>query len=119
DVWTALVHLEGDRGIAAARRPLPDRPQRKILSQKMRTSFLLFTFACGIASAAFAAEQSPAEAKLREALRNTMLQLRTAQSERDTLQITKDQLEMDKKEALEKLAALGKESTAKQAVAEK
>ncbi len=49
------------------------------------------------AVAAQAAEQNPAEAKLRESLRNTMLQMRTLQGERDTLQAEKDQAEAAKK----------------------
>jgi hypothetical protein len=59
-----------------------------------------------------AADQNPAEAKLRESLRGTMLQLRTVQGERDTLQAEKTQLEADKKDLTAKVAALGKQLAA-------
>lgn len=58
------------------------------------------------------AEPNAAEAKLRESLRNTMLQLRTIQGERDTLAAEKAQLEQDKTAAIEKAETLGKQIVA-------
>src|SRR4051794_27609761 len=84
----------------------------------MRLLVLTFLFLV-TAVAVQAAEQNPAEAKLRESLRNTMLQMRTLQGERDTLQAANDQLTAEKKALEEKLAALTKESAANQAAAEK
>ena len=84
----------------------------------MKPFFLTFLVLVA-ATAAQAAEQNPAETKLRESLRNTMLQMRTLQGERDTLQAAKDQADAEKKALEEKLAALTKESAASQAAAEK
>jgi hypothetical protein len=74
----------------------------------MRTTLILLL----LLSSLSAAEVSPAEAKLREALRNTMLQLRTAQGERDTLQAEKAQLEQDKQAATAQAEALAKQTAA-------
>lgn len=62
---------------------------------------------------------SPAETKLREGLRNTMLQLRTVQGERDTLQAEKAVLEQEKTALTEKVEAVTKEATGAQQTAEK
>jgi hypothetical protein len=59
-----------------------------------------------------AADQNAAEAKLRESLRGTMLQLRTIQGERDQLQADKTQLEADKKDLTGKVQALTKQAAA-------
>ena len=56
-----------------------------------------------------AADQSAVEAKLRESLRGTTLQLRTIQAERDALQIAKTQLEQEKIDLEQKLAAAVKQ----------
>ncbi len=53
-----------------------------------------------------------AAAKMRDALRNTMLQLRTIQAERDALQVEKTTLEQEKKDLTEKLAAALKQLVA-------
>lgn len=71
-----------------------------------------------IAVSAFGADAPGPEAKMREALRNTMLQMRTLQTEKDALQVAKDQLEADKKIVDEKLAAMSKQSEADQKVAQ-
>lgn len=56
-----------------------------------------------------AADQNAAEAKLRESLRATTLQVRTIQGERDALQIAKAQLEQEKTDLEQKLAAAVKQ----------
>src|SRR5580765_109123 len=80
-----------------------------------------FALLLGLVSPALqAADQAgAADAKMREALRNTTLQLRTLQSERDALQIAKDEAEADKKALTAKLDALTKENAASQAASEK
>ena len=50
-----------------------------------------------------AADPSAAEVKLRENLRNAMLQLRTMQTERDTLQAAKTQLDQEKQALTEQM----------------
>ena len=62
---------------------------------------------------------SAGDAKLREALRNTTLQLRTIQTERDSLQAAKEEAEAEKKALSAKLDALTKENAATQAASEK
>ena len=82
-----------------------------------RSRFILLTLASlAIGHTAFAqqAAPNPAEAKLREGLRNTMLQLRTMQGERDQLAADKTVLENEKKELEGKLEALAKQSAANQ-----
>jgi chromosome segregation ATPase len=78
----------------------------------MRT--LLVTFILFTTIALHGAEQSPAEAKLRDTLRNTLLQLRAAHGERDTLEAEKAQLEQDKQAAINRLEALTKQAAAAQ-----
>jgi chromosome segregation ATPase len=80
---------------------------------------LIFAILLVMVVATQGADQNPAEAKLRESLRNTVLQMRTLQGERDTLQAAKDQLEAEKKALEDKLAALTRETVANQAAAEK
>jgi len=59
-----------------------------------------------------AAEQpNPAEARLREALRSTMLQLRTAQNDGAALQVAKAELEKKNKELEDKVKLLTKNGT--------
>jgi hypothetical protein len=73
-------------------------------------------FACGLS----AAEQAnPAEARLREALRNTMLQLRTAETERATLQAAQAEHEEKIKTLTAQVAALTKQSAADKDAADK
>jgi len=60
-----------------------------------------------------------AETKLRESLRNTMLQLRAAETERDTLKAAQDQVEADKKTAEENLAKVTKQSIADKETSDK
>jgi len=63
-----------------------------------------------IATTAVAADQpSPAELKMREALRNTMLQLRTAETEKANLQAANTELTEKNKASEEKVTALSKQ----------
>lgn len=64
------------------------------------------------ASTIQAADQNSAEAKLRETLKNTMLQMRTIQGERDSLQIAKTQLDQEKASLEQKLTAATKQLVA-------
>jgi uncharacterized protein (DUF3084 family) len=66
----------------------------------------------GLMLAASAQQPSPAEVKLREQLRSTMLQLRTLETEKATLTAEKATLEAEKKEANDKLDALTKKHDA-------
>jgi len=87
-----------------------------------RSYFILLIIASlAAAHTAFAqqAQPNPAEAKLREGLRNTMLQLRTMQGERDQLTVDKTVLENEKKELTDKLEALTRQSAANQDAAQK
>jgi len=75
--------------------------------------------AIGHSAGAQQAQPSAAEAKLREGLRNTMLQLRTMQGERDQLIVEKATLEGEKTTLTEKLDALTKQAAANQDAATK
>jgi hypothetical protein len=67
-----------------------------------------------------AADQAgAAEAKLRESLRGTMLQLRNAETERANLQAAKTELEAKNKELTDQAAAMSKQTAANQAEADK
>lgn len=69
---------------------------------------------------AFAADQpSPAEQKLRDSLRNTMLQMRTIQGERDAMQAEKEAAEAEKADLAAKLEKLTKDYEAQKVAAEK
>ncbi len=68
---------------------------------------------------ASAADQDAAEAKLREGLRNAMLQARSLQTERDTLQAEKTQLQAEMKAATERADALQKQLAADKDAADK
>src|SRR4051812_44062004 len=92
---------------------------RSLLMKGVLLVTLQLTLLAAVIGAASAAEVSPAEAKLRGSLRNTMLQMRTLQGERDTLQAEKDALEAERKTLSEKLEALTKQSAAEQASAGK
>src|SRR5688572_1674625 len=77
----------------------------------------LLTCLCDPVSAADSA--GAAEAKLRESLRATMLQLRNAEAEKATLQATQTELEAKNKMLAEQLESLSKQATANQAEAER
>jgi hypothetical protein len=88
--------------------------------QRQLSSFLIGSFAILSASQLIAADSlSPGEVKLRETLRNTMLQLRTAETERATLQAAQAENDAKLKDAIGKLDALTKERTADREAAEK
>lgn len=67
-------------------------------------------FAATVGSVSLAADQaSPAELKMREALRNTMIQLRTAETERANLQAAQAEMEQKNKDLTAKVEALSKQ----------
>jgi DNA repair exonuclease SbcCD ATPase subunit len=78
----------------------------------MQRAFILTLFLLLSFQLAPAADQDAATVKLREQLRNTLLQLRTLQRERDTLQGEKTQLETDKKALTTKVETLTKQLVA-------
>jgi hypothetical protein len=84
---------------------------------------LIFTSLAGIAlgsSGLLAADQpSAAEAKLRESLRATMLQLRTAETERANLQAAQAESEAKNKSLTEQMEALTKQAAANQGEADR
>lgn len=81
-------------------------------------SILTLALLTGIA--AHAAEQaSPAELKMREALRNTMLQLRTAETERANLQAANTELTEKNKASEAKITALTKQLADEKTAADK
>jgi len=84
----------------------------------MRTALSLFLLSAVVLSAE-AADPNPAEAKLRESLRNTTLQLRSAQAERDTLQAEKTQLDQEKQKLAGELEAATKQAAIDQETASK
>jgi hypothetical protein len=65
------------------------------------------------------AAEADGEAKLREALRNSMLQLRNAETERSTLQTAQAQLADENKALKEQIELLKKHATTDRAAAEK
>ena len=71
---------------------------------------LLLSVAAAI-SPARAADAGTAEAKLREALRTTMLQLRTAETERANLQAAKDEADQKGRDLAAKVDALAKQAS--------
>lgn len=85
----------------------------------MKPAAFIFLNLAFVAALAAADAPNPAEAKLREGLRNTMLQLRTIQAERDALQAEKAQNELEKKALADKAEALTKAAAANQEAAEK
>ena len=72
-----------------------------------------------LATSAFAADPAAADTKLRESLRNSMLQLRTITAERDALLAGKAQLEADKKAAADQVSAMTKQLAADKDAADK
>jgi len=82
--------------------------------------YTAFPFYLVLATTIFAAEGVDAnEAKLREALRNTTLQLRTAEAERATLQAAQAGLTEEKKTLETKFETLRKQAVAERAAEEK
>lgn len=72
------------------------------------------------ASSVLAADQpSPAELKMRESLRNTMMQLRTAETERANLQAAQAELEQKNKTLATQVEALTKQAAEDKAKADK
>jgi hypothetical protein len=85
-----------------------------------RPATLLLCSIFALASQTLAADApSAAETKLRESLRNTMLQMRTLQGERDTLQAEKDTAEAEKADLATKLETLSKQHETTKAENEK
>lgn len=84
----------------------------------MPRNYPALLLACLVASSSVAAEApnapSAAEAKLRESLRATMLQLRTAETERATFQAEKATLEESVKALTEKLEAQTKDGESRE-----
>ena len=79
---------------------------------------LLVGFACWLADRdVHAADQG--DAKLRENLRNTLVQLRTLQKERDTLQIEKTQWEQERQSLTKQVEAVTKQMAADKAETDK
>ena len=89
------------------------------MSRTFSTLLALGLFAAALPARAQQAQPSAAEAKLREGLRNTMLQLRTMQSERDQIIVEKNTLEGEKSTFTEKLEELTKQAAANQDAATK
>lgn len=86
----------------------------------IRLLTFLVTLLCLLVVSEVRAQQtqpSAVEAKLREGLRNTMLQLRTIQAERDQLIVEKTTLEGEKKDLAEKLEVLTKQAATNQETA--
>jgi chromosome segregation ATPase len=78
---------------------------------KLSTTVAFGVFSLAAVGVLHAEQQANSpEMKLREALRNMALQLRSAESERDTLKVTQTQLENDKKTLSADLDNLKKES---------
>src|SRR5207244_3713477 len=83
----------------------PHRPEREVLT--MNRIVLLFL---ALAVSLRAADQaSPGELKMREALRNTMLQLRTAETERANLQAAQAEMDQKNKTLASQVEALTKQ----------
>jgi chromosome segregation ATPase len=83
-----------------------------------RPLFLTLALACATQTLP-AAEVNPAEAKLREGLRSTMLQLRTVQTEKAVLEAAKVELEQKSEELTAKLDALTKQLADEKETSEK
>ncbi|MGB8166647.1 MAG: hypothetical protein WCF18_04100 [Chthoniobacteraceae bacterium] len=83
---------------------------------RIATAILILS---SIALTVHGAEISPAEAKLREGLKNTMLQLRTVQSEKAALEATKIELDQKVQALTEQSDALTKQLADEKAASEK
>lgn len=93
--------------------------QSSLLGLRLVSLAALTVFTALTGDSLGADQPSPAEAKLRESLRATMLQLRTAQAERATLQATQAELEAKNKALTEQVEATNKQAAASRAEAEK
>jgi DNA repair exonuclease SbcCD ATPase subunit len=89
------------------------------MSRNLIFSAIFSATAVWIVPSSLAADQPSAELKLRESLRATMLQLRTAETERANLQAAKAELEAKNKALEDQLASMTKQTAANQAEAEK
>lgn len=90
------------------------------MSRKLILIATISALSMGSSTALLAADQAgAAEAKLREQLRATMLQLRNAETERANLQAGKTELEAKNKELTDQTAAMTKQAAANQAEADK
>ena len=85
----------------------------------MRSLTYLAAFCLLIAPLYAADAPTPAEAKLRESLRATMLQLRTAETERAALQAAQAEMEEKSKSLAEQVATMEKQLAADKEAAEK
>ena len=72
--------------------------------------FFQWALVASVGSVGLAADVSPNEVRLRESVKGLMVQLRTIQAERDTLDAAKNEHEQKAKELGEKLVALTKAS---------
>ena len=85
----------------------------------MKTTLTVLGLLASSGISLMAADQDAAELKLREGLRNAMLQARTLQAERDALQAEKTQMEQEKKAATEQAEALQKQMASDKEAADK
>jgi septal ring factor EnvC (AmiA/AmiB activator) len=86
----------------------------------MHPSLIFFTVTLAFVASTLAVEApNPVEAKLRDGLKNTMLQLRTVQGEKAALEAEKAELEAKVAELTEKVDKLEKQSTDDKAAADK
>ncbi|MGC4017471.1 MAG: hypothetical protein QM755_23600 [Luteolibacter sp.] len=85
----------------------------------MRSFLLLLALALPLAAAPAADGPSPAEVKLRESLKATMLQLRTAETDKANLQAEKDANDAKVKELTAQVDKLTKQAAADQTTAKK
>jgi DNA repair exonuclease SbcCD ATPase subunit len=87
----------------------------------LRTSLLvILSLLSALPAALFAADPpNPAEAKLRESLRNTMLQLRTTETERAALQATQAELEQKNAALIAQLESLNSRMAVEKQASEK
>jgi hypothetical protein len=85
----------------------------------LRNTFSIMGLCLLTQSMAHANDANPAEAKLRENLRNTMLQLRTLQVERDALQAGKTVFEQEKQTLTQQLETLRKQQASDREASDK
>jgi hypothetical protein len=91
-----------------------------LMPRKLVLSFIFSAVSVLATPVLQAADQAGAgEAKLRESLRATMLQLRNAETERANLLAAKTELEAKNKELTDQAAAMSKQAAANQAEADK
>ncbi len=80
----------------------------------MKKTSLILLLAMAAAGTTHAQQQTEAEAKLREGLRATTLQLRTVQAEADELRIAKERLEADHAALTQKMESMLKQAVSDQ-----